>query len=615
MKTVRQKISDLSIKKKIIFYSYLVVTPVLLLISGTLFWRNYTQMSGSQKEVALSSIKSLDDSFSGLCDNMVNLSTYLGINNDVLSILRSTDGASLNKDSRLWLNNAPVEFIQDTLALRGYIKTLGIYPENGVKPYLRCLDSSSYVTDMAQIRTTEVYQRALENKGKVQWQRVEKYAGDTYQANRNDKIVMYREIYDLTKKQALGYVVIGADLSKFMELCTNAVRQDNEGILVLNTQGEELFSYGEVDDKSRAYLTSEKFIGRQFEQDQQSFGYGGANICWSNKSDKGFIVCGISPSGSVAAQVISIAYTPLVLLVGVLLGLLPVLLLISNIIIRPLGHVCAAMGKFRQGDFSQQVEVESGDEVGQLADGFNKMVKDIKSLIDEKYVIELKEKESELTALQAQINPHFLYNTLDVLYWQAQDAGNEDISENILALSNLFRMVLGEGKGVTRVRDEKRLIEEYLKIQKMRFSRRMEYTIRIEDEILDQMIPKLILQPFVENAIVHGFENTNTSCHLYVEGKKLENGIRFCIQDTGVGMSREQIKAIFEVDDAERYRGQRIGRYAVKNVKERLELMYHDRFELGMDSVIGRGTTVTLTIWDDNTYNTRGKESEITDCR
>lgn len=599
MKTVRQMINDLSIKKKIVFYSYLVLTPILVLISGFLFWKNYNDMSESQKEIGRNSAKILDDSFTGLCDTMVDLSTYLGINNDVLKILRSEDAEKYNSDPRLWLNQAPMEFIQDTLALRGYIKTLGVYPENGVKPYLRCLDATSYLTDMDQVRETEIYKKAAANPGKIYWQLVSKNGSDTYLANRNDKIVLYREIYDLSRKKRLGYVVIGAEANRFLELCENAVRQENEGVVVLNTEGEELFCYGQVEDKVREYLGSEAFIQGQYQQSEDNFTYEKTNIYWSQSSDKGFIVCETVPESNVKAQILSVAYTPIILLAGVLVGLFPVLTLISNIVTNPLGKVCVAMGQFRRGDFGQQLEVRTNDEVGEVAACFNKMVTDIKTLIEENYVIALKEKESELTALQAQINPHFLYNTLDALYWQAEEAGNEEIAENILALSNLFRMVLGEGKGIIQVRHEKRLIEEYLKIQKMRFSKRLDYTIEMDEEILDKTIPKLILQPFVENAIVHGFENTDTPCLLVVEGRKVPGGIRFRIQDTGVGMSEEQVKAIFEVDDAERYRGQRIGRYAVKNVKERLELMYRDKFELKVDSEIGKGTTVTISIWED----------------
>lgn len=304
----------------------------------------------------------------------------------------------------------------------------------------------------------------------------------------------------------------------------------------------------------------------------------------------------IIPRQGLADFLDEIAYTPLLLLLGFMIGLFPILNIVSEIVSKPLNELCVAMGKFRKGDFSQKIEVRTGDEVGVAASCFNKMVEDIHDLIDNNYVMALREKESELNALQAQINPHFLYNTLDSLYWRAQNEGNEEIAEDILSLSQLFRLVLGQGKGFVTVREERDLMEEYLHIQKMRFERRLDYEIKISEEILDEVIPKLILQPFVENAIVHGFEKLGEKCFLSITGFLKSEGMEFRISDTGVGMTQEQIQQIIQMEDAKRYASQRVGRYAIKNVKERLELKYHENFSLEIESEPGKGTTVVLVI-------------------
>lgn len=136
---------------------------------------------------------------------------------------------------------------------------------------------------------------------------------------------------------------------------------------------------------------------------------------------------------------------PLTLLFGLLIGMLPLLFIISNIVTKPLNKLSKAITDVAAGDFEQQVEVTTHDEIGEVAQCFNMMVRSIRELIEQNYVITLQEKESELAALQAQINPHFLYNTLDSLYWQAMEAGNEEVAESILALSQLFRLVLNQG--------------------------------------------------------------------------------------------------------------------------------------------------------------------------
>ena len=125
------------------------------------------------------------------------------------------------------------------------------------------------------------------------------------------------------------------------------------------------------------------------------------------------------------------------------------------------------MNGFKEGDFTRRVEVTSMDEVGEVSTVFNDMVRDMKELIDTNYVIALKEKQSELDALQAQINPHFLYNALDTLYWKCIDADNEETGEDILALSQLFRLVLSRGNSIIPVSDEVKLLESYLHIQQI----------------------------------------------------------------------------------------------------------------------------------------------------
>lgn len=159
--------------------------------------------------------------------------------------------------------------------------------------------------------------------------------------------------------------------------------------------------------------------------------------------------------------------------------------------------------------------------------------------------------------------------------------------------------MLGQGNAQTDIGNEKELLEEYLHIQKMRFSDHLDYEIHMEEAILSHMIPKLILQPFVENAVVHGFERDGGDCLIRVDGKREGEWIVFTVEDNGVGMSEEQLQDIWEVPDAKRYAGQRIGRYAIRNVKERLELLYGDGCTLRIESAVGRGTCVTIRIpWE-----------------
>lgn len=595
MKRIRQWVDHLSVKKKLVFYGYLTITPVLIFICLILLFNNYQKIRTEKLKNDTAGVETLAESLDLLQTDIKDFSTYICINNDIHELLTANHAEEKNQNAKLWLQEAPMAIVQDMMALKGHIKTIAIYPENGVRPYLRCMDASAYVDDLSQIHDTEIYRETLESKSGMVWRSVPKGKGDTYLTNRSDKIVLYREIVDLAQKKTLGYIVIGASKEYFLKRCENIRKNEKEAVYVLNSTGGELIKAGEIPEKLEEYLKSAEFIDQNYRKREKHFTYGNYEVICTQLEKNASIVCKIVPSYGFQMQFLDIAYMPLMLLLGMLIGLLPLLLIISNIVTKPLHKLSEAIERFSEGDFEQQVEVTTHDEVGEAAECFNRMVYDIKELIDKNYVITLQEKESELAALQAQINPHFLYNTLDSLYWQVLDAGNEEVAESILALSQLFRLVLNQGKREVTVGQEMELISRYLQIQKMRFSKRLDYKIEIEETVKKARIPKLILQPFVENAIVHGFENVSVPCRLLVCGVQEEDRIRFEIQDTGIGMRQDQIDEIWE-EEPDQYRKQRIGRYAIKNIRERLMRTYGDRFTLEIRSEIGKGTTVILTI-------------------
>lgn len=596
MKRLKDWVKRLSIRKKLVFYTYLVITPILLLISGLLFFRNYSLAVEEEEYNCLQSIERLSDSFEVMQKNIMEMGTYICINNEITQILTSNAPEELNSDAQLWLHRAPLQMIQDMVAIDGQIKTVAIYPENGVEPYLRCMDYSSYIGDIETVRNEDIYKLAVQEKGSFLWQRVGKYQSDTYQFNQNDKIVMYREIYDLARKNKLGYLVIGSSAGSFDRMCQNSLRNEDEAVIAMSEYGAILVNCGNMDEEFLTEAVSK--LSGQGKKNAMSGGYDYQDyrVYWCKSEETGTILYKIVPKVTMLDYVDTIIIVPLALLLGVLVGLYPVMVLVSNIVSKPLHTLGIAMQNFKRGDFSQKVDVMTFDEVGEASACFNGMVDDIRDLINKNYVMALKERESELDVLQAQINPHFLYNTLDSLYWKAIEAGDEEIAEDIYSLSQLFRLVLSRGNSIVTVRNEAELLERYLHIQKMRFGKRLEYKIWLNESILDEEIPKLIVQPFVENAIVHGFEQGECSFYLSIIGEKADNYMVFCIRDTGVGMSAEQLAAIWNTDETKTHSSQQIGKYAIKNVKERLALIYHDDYKLDIESREGQGTTVKIVV-------------------
>ena len=594
MKRIREWVDHLSVKKKLVFYGYITITPVLVIICVILLISNYKKEVEKRLENDETSVSTLAESLGILQTDIKDFSTYICINNDIHELLTTQDVVSKNQNARLWLDEAPMEIVQDMMALKGYLKTIAIYPENGIRPYLRCMDGSAYVSDLTDIHQSEIFKETMESDSGMIWKSVTKGRGETYETNRTDKIVLYRRMPDLSQKKTLGFIAIGVDKEYFLKLC-RGIAKEGEAVLILDRSGSILVQTGDLDEELSGYLSGSEFVNANYRKRETHFTYGEYEVICRQLEKNASIVCKIVPKYDLQMQVLDIVHMPLLLLIGMLIGLLPLLWIISDIVTKPLYQLTLAINEVSEGDLEQQVEVITHDEVGEVAECFNQMVKAIKELIDENYVMKLQEKESELAALQAQINPHFLYNTLDSLYWQATNEGNDEIAESILALSQLFRLVLSQGKREVAVAQEVELVYRYLQIQKMRFSKRLDFTIDVEESIKSLIIPKLILQPFVENAIVHGFENVSTPCKVTVTGKREGNRIRFEIRDTGIGMTQEQIAEIWK-EEPDHYRKQRIGRYAIRNIRERLIRKYGTDFTLEIQSDVGKGTRVILIL-------------------
>lgn len=592
MKKLQEKVRNMSIRKKIVFYMYVVLIPLLLLICIAVTVYRYRESCNEYARLQKQTINNLQSSLDIIEEDVRNLSLNLAINDDIRNILTAENPERINQDVQLWKNIAPMRMVEDMIALKGYIKTLSIYPENGVMPYLRCMDASSYSSDLEEVRSTGVYQQTKKLQGKGLWVFAPHGNGEIYQGSRLDKLVLCRAIYNTSKTQMLGYSTIGISLKTIENLCENALQEDSEGILIYEKNGGKLLMCGSMEEDVCEHIEQTM---RQ-PDNEEKVSYKKWEIYSGRITDDQWFFFKVVARKGFFDILGEILYIPIFLIIGISLGILPLMLLTSNVISKPLDQVCVAMGKFRKGDFEQQVEITTDDEIGEVASCFNQMVTDIRELINKNYVMVLRERESELAVLQAQINPHFLYNALDSIYWQAEGEGDEKTAESVYELAQLFRLVLGQGKSMVTVEMELQLLERYLEIQKLRFHEQMNYHFDMEPSAANRKIPKLILQPFVENAVVHGMNDIVQDFQICVS-VHLEGSYLVClIQDNGIGMDEVSLRRIWEEDSDKVYSRQRIGRYAIRNVRERLMLRYGENFELKIESHIGMGTLVTVRL-------------------
>ncbi|MFI3174999.1 MAG: sensor histidine kinase [Bacillota bacterium] len=596
MRYLKNKINSLNFKQKMIFYGYALIVPVLIGVCIALTFNNYYTIKDDRTIKNNSQVKILSENINFLQNEVKQISVYICINREIYNLITSFEPDVKNTNSLVWATETPIEFLEDTLSFNENIKSIAIYPLNGIMPYLRGMDGSVYLQAIEEVQQQSIYFETLQSKNSMMWKMSEQNtrgdSQDIYAINRSDKIVFYRAMYDLRKQNVVAFISLGVDKKNFILTCENILEDEADGVIIFDANGNELIQVGAVDQEVDQVLQGEEFLNQIKVGKVQSMVHGNYEIIYEQMENNSFIVCKIVPIYNFSNQFFDIVSAPLVLLFSIFLVVTLLFQIISNLVTRPLETLGIAIKKFSKGDFTQQVPVESQDELGEIAECFNRMVGDIERLVEENYVAKLREKESELSALQANLNPHFLYNTLDCLYWQSLSSGNNEVADSILSLSKLFRLVLSQGRNEITIHEEVELVTMYLQIQKMRFKDTLQYSIHIDDDIREFTITKLILQPFVENAIVHGFQNQSGNDELTVIGCKCDQYIRFKIKDTGCGMNEEQVaKLLSQNDTKEPTQG-----YAIRNIYERLRLKYHSDFKLEIESQIGVGTTIYLSI-------------------
>ncbi len=268
--------------------------------------------------------------------------------------------------------------------------------------------------------------------------------------------------------------------------------------------------------------------------------------------------------------------------------------LISLGILRPLQELFHATEKVANGDFSARARVKSGSEIAVLADGFNNMAENMQFLIDQVKEDERKMRRADLRLLQEQINPHFLYNTLDTIVWLIESNKSDQASNMVVTLSDFFRLVLSGGKEFISIREEEEHISSYLKIQEVRYHDILEYDIQLDKVIYDYQILKLTIQPLVENALYHGIKYKRAKGYIHIHGEKQGDVIYITVRDNGAGMDEEELRRLqaeIARPSQEREKG-----FGLANVNERIQMHFGPEYGMKISSQKGKGTTVEIVI-------------------
>lgn len=267
---------------------------------------------------------------------------------------------------------------------------------------------------------------------------------------------------------------------------------------------------------------------------------------------------------------------------------------IPQSITKPIIKLSEITDQVAKGDLTVRSDIKTGAEVGVLNDSLNAMIDKICELVEQVKKEQIRLRKAEFELLQAQINPHFLYNTLDAIVWLAESGERQKVVDMVENLSGFFRTSLNQGKDIVSIEEEIKHVRSYLEIQKMRYQDILQFVIDVPQELNSYLIPKITIQPLVENALYHGIKNKRGLGTISIIGKAEEGCFVIEVTDNGIGMSDKRLEQVR--DGIEHKITEQNDIYGLYNVNERIRLNFGDTYGISIDSIYGKGTLVRIVL-------------------
>jgi len=400
-------------------------------------------------------------------------------------------------------------------------------------------------------------------------------------------------------QEPLGILIVDLKFNRIKELCESLVVGDNGYTFILDDQDKYVFHpaqqlvYSGIRNEplDRLSAVSDGVPAPAFQD-------GGRHYLVSVSTPTAWRVVSVSHDSDLVTGwgYVQVTYAVIGLVVFVVLGLITSF--ISQGITRPVHQLQEVMRSVETGEFKEAGELKATDEIRELAREYDLMVSRIRDLMSANVREQEQKRKSDLRALQAQINPHFLYNTLDSIVWMAEMGKSPEVVKMTAALSRLFRTSISRGRDLIRLRDELDHVRNYLTIQKMRYEDKFHYSIDVDDSLLDLTVLKIILQPLVENAIYHGVRGASYTGMIEIGGGIEDDLLRLWVRDNGVGMDGAELEALLRHlsgpgDESTDSDPQGLG---VRNVHERIRLYFGPEYGLEILSEPENGTTINCRL-------------------
>ena len=560
------RFKNLKFRYKLIL-SYLVVVIIPITVLGSYSYMQAKSYLFSQAENGLAeSVSQIAKNVSNKYDSYVTMLNFLDFNNQMRVMFERQDSNQYQQYLDVTQTLSPL--IETVLHLNPDFNHICVYTDNSYISVSSRPDS--YVKSIEEIRQAPWFNE-VESDNKIHW------------VIENNEINAYVRFINYFKGQPLNVLCVTIDYNKAFDISIDNTK--NYCVFISDNKDNILFSQNLIDDPAASSL------------ENNMIGYGSGAITLSGIKyllikeqvpSMGWNLYYYSPVSAVIISASKIAFITAAIVLSCLIIMSVVIMVFSKTIVKRILKLNLQMKQVEAGNLGIQVYSQSKDEIGDLTNSFGNMLRKINLLIEENYQQKISEKEAQLRALQAQITPHFLYNALSLINWEAILINSDKISHFAANLSSFYRTVLNSGKNIISVNDEVSNIKNYLEIQLAFHKYSFDVEYNIQEEICKCYMINMVLQPLVENAIEHGIEmKTNDRGKIVINGFFEKEKIVFQILDNGPGMSEDKISSVFLKDN---------GKYGLCNVQKRLKLFFGDAYGISISNLDGGGLLVQVEI-------------------
>lgn len=575
--------------KIIITFVFIIIVPTLF-TSLITFNRYEASLKSRVSEFSAALVEQINYSIDTYMKDIDRISKTPYYDNDMQDILMKIyEGKDENYIYDLYINRKIDSFMDDVMRQKDGILSIFILDKNGNVLFTRSIvgdyDGSFDTKNLCNV--TEI----INNKPII----IPTHK-QVYVRNSNSDVFSYvRDIKEVTTNTTIGYILINININSIIDILSSIKYSNSWDVIITNN------------DNKLIYYRGREYLGQKLNTEYalNTEGIGGAKevglsqdsymLAYNVSKFTGFKVILSNRTSELLKDIYLIRKLNIVVVLLFILLALGISIAISFNITRPVKKLAAVMMKVENGDFNVKAEVRTNDEFVKLAEGFNRMIKYIDELINREYKARINEKEAELMALQNQINPHFLYNTLESITMKAEINDDLEVSDMVSALGKLFRLSISKGMEFVKLGQEIEHVKLYIKIQNIRYKNKFNVTYSVDNELLDCIMPKLILQPIVENSINHGFENRKEMCNIKIFAVKQESNLIIKVIDDGNGIENNRLEEIRKQIEDEYAMGERVN-IGLRNVNQRIKLSYGARYGLLIESEPGKGTSVEVRI-------------------